>query len=366
MKIMKKLFALSLAALMVMSLATVAFAAAGDGAAKATQLEFTPKAPAATSVKAVAAMSLKGYLENTDGVVLITGDKGDEMVAPGKTVYFPLSNKAPMTTPIDDAEFVVLSDAIKSVSTSTKYTLGQDLVDSIKIVYKKTDVNNAYGYMLAVTFKSSTSTAAKDFAAEVTLKKSSGTDNTATDAKKELGFTGKWRITTTVKFGTGDIAKVTSGYKVFDFKDKAEEVFEFEKFEGVTFEVDVTGQDKMLIKADAKYDATVAGKYPAANINFFNGYGATFNKIGELRLPAEPGSYLYAINADGTLKAVAAEYDDGLEAFVIKTRTLGHYAISDTELEIAPVVEVPAEEPEAPVVETPETPKPNVNTGAAA
>jgi hypothetical protein len=29
------------------------------------------------------------------------------------------------------------ADAVKSVSVSTKYTLGRDLVDSIKVVYKK-------------------------------------------------------------------------------------------------------------------------------------------------------------------------------------------------------------------------------------
>jgi hypothetical protein len=159
-----------------------------------------------------------------------------------------------------------------------------------------------------------------------------------------------------------------SGYKVYDFsKTRAKKPITFAKFDGAEFEVDVTGQDKMLIKADAKYDATVAGKFPAANIDFFNGYGATFNRIGELRLPAEPGSELYAINADGTLKAVAAEYDDWPRGFRYQDPhpwSLRH--LRTRELEIAPVVEVPAEEPETPVVETPETPKPNVNTGAAA
>jgi hypothetical protein len=57
-------------------------------------------------------------------------------------------------------------------------------------------------YFLAVAFKSSTSTATKDFAADVTLKKTSGQDNTVD--KKDLKFDRQVdRYETDVKYGDG-------------------------------------------------------------------------------------------------------------------------------------------------------------------
>jgi hypothetical protein len=89
----------------------------------------------------------------------------------------------------------------------------------------------------------------------------------------------------------------------------------------------------------------------------------SFNKIGELFLPADEGTFLYVLNSDGTLSAANAEYDSYEEGFFIKTRTLGSYVISDIELDIASAVEEPTVDD---VVETVEEPSnANPSTGAA-
>jgi hypothetical protein len=96
--------------------------------------------------------------------------------------------------------------------------------------------------------------------------------------------------------------------------------------------VNVTGQGKLLLYYDEKFNASVAAAYPYANLDFVNFNGASFNRTGTLSILAEEGSYLYALNADGSLSKISAEYDEYEEAFKISTRTLGKYVISDTEL----------------------------------
>ena len=123
---------------------------------------------------------------------------------------------------------------------------------------------------------------------------------------------------------------IKSAYQIYDgANDDGEQTFEFDKAPDSYFEIDVTGQSKVLLRADVKYNAMVAAKYPSASLEFFSGAG-TFNRIGTLYLAAKEGSYLYILNSDGTLMANAAEYDGA--CFVIKTRTLGSYVISDREL----------------------------------
>ncbi|MEG2205003.1 MAG: hypothetical protein RRY21_07575, partial [Oscillospiraceae bacterium] len=114
------------------------------------------------------------------------------------------------------------------------------------------------------------------------------------------------------------------------------------------------GQGKIVLENDTDFNADVAAKYPEANLDFVNGNGASFNKTGEMFLEAEEGSFLYALSADGTLKAVKAEYD--FDGFTFKTRTLGCYVISDMELVLT----------DAPVVDGGVVVAPNPPMGAAA
>lgn len=443
---MRKLLSLSLAAIMVASMGTMAFAYPAGNVSVTEQ-----EAPADNKERAlsgVAGISQYGYRES-DGIVKISidatstkdnsvQDNGRYYIEPGKTIYYPLltqrgveayeadatklENVATETTLGGVAEkiaglyapeknaftggeklpnLVTLADAVKSLTINTKYTLGNDLAESPKIVYKKFDVtyldgdevrihNTGYSYMLAITMKDSTSTSVKDYAADITLKKTSGTDKSGKEGYQDLAFNAKYKISIPVKFWTivanDKMEEVTDTYKIYDWKNmEGENQIDFDRFDGAYFENDITGQEKTLLKADAKFDPAVANLYPSANINFFNGHGATFNKIGSLHLPAEPGSFIYAVAADGSLSAVNATYDDGEEAFVIKTRTLGKYAISDKELDIAAStpasssseVTAPTESAPTPASEPASTPtvtlppvdgaqKPNPDTGANA
>ena len=85
---------------------------------------------------------------------------------------------------------------------------------------------------------------------------------------------------------------------------------------------------------------------------------------GELTIEAPEGSFLYAVNADGSVSAIKAEYDEQEEAFKLKTRTLGAYVISDSELKTGVSTGTSSESENN--SGTTENVKPNPSTGAIA
>ena len=129
----------------------------------------------------------------------------------------------------------------------------------------------------------------------------------------------------------------------------------------------MSGQGKLLVYFDTDFNSKIAAKYPLAELNFWNGNGAKFIRVGEMFLPVKEdyAQFLYQVNADGTLSEVAgAEYDKYDEGFYFSTRVLGTYVISDMELDITPAVTTPVVE--TPVVTTPAPVVTNPSTGAAA
>ncbi len=134
---------------------------------------------------------------------------------------------------------------------------------------------------------------------------------------------------------------------------------------GYYFDVDLTGQGKLLLYYDEKYNSTVAATYPSANLDFVSFNGVSFNKTGELTILADPDTFLYALNADGSLSTIKSTYDEYEEAFKITTRTLGKYVISDIELKLVAASSV-ASSTDSATSSTTTPVKTNPGTGAAA
>ena len=127
-------------------------------------------------------------------------------------------------------------------------------------------------------------------------------------------------------FNKGPVKFEEGGSKIKDvvnstFGDEAE------------FEVDVTGQGKLNLAWNTDFNKEFAAMYDYANIDFLTfEYTPSFNKTGTLYLYAPEDAFVYEVTADGA-KEVKAEWDEDYEAWVIKTRTLKSYAISDVELD---------------------------------
>ena len=117
--------------------------------------------------------------------------------------------------------------------------------------------------------------------------------------------------------------------------------------DGVTYEVDARNQKKLYLEYSNDIIDEIYDEYDEYDLTFvlFPSSMDTFRKTGELYIPYEQDKgvpHIYEIDANNCLTEVAnAKYDDFDEAFIIKTKTLKDYVISNKALEIAPVVTTP-------------------------
>lgn len=337
---MKKTLALGLATAMVLSM--------GAAVSAATDKSLYP----------VGAISDSAYLYSSDASAVDLANPV-QSVAYGKTIYYPLLNSVAPTTPEDDIAYVYESDAVSGIKVKSSWDMNSKLVKSVEVAKKKVTgetLSQKYIYFLAVTLADSTSTSAADVVGTVEMRKSGSFDyeDMQLDVNIEVAYP-----TANEPFITEDLQLFKEGA---GFVGDSEEEFTFECDDDSYFTVNTVGQSKLLLSATTDFDSKIADLYPDANLNFFYGNGATFNKTGILTLAADEGSFLYQLKDDGTMVRLNAEYDEYDEAFIIKTKTLGKYIVSDTALTI---VNVPVDNGnDGDGTTTPTTPS-NPSTGAA-
>ena len=99
------------------------------------------------------------------------------------------------------------------------------------------------------------------------------------------------------------------------------------------FVFNARGQGKLNLAYNTKYNKDFAYDYDDANIDFINFEGEpTTNRTGTLYIYADEDSYIYEVTSKGAKKINGAYYDDDEGAWVIRTRNLTSYAISDKKL----------------------------------
>lgn len=260
----------------------------------------------------------------------------------GNTIYYPLLS--------EDGYLIAEPDAVKGVSIKTRWENNGDYVASVDLARMKA-VSGAggYGYFLAVKFISSAEASSTDVIGDITLKKSSGDYKfeTKLDVNLPLRYTG---VTVSA---ARDIHVIYDTKYLYDFDgtpgaQDEEFEFTFDDIEDAYFTVNTIGQGDLILAADGDYNTDITSKHPTADIDFFNGNGASFNKVGTLFIPADADSFLYEVRSNGALFTVpGAEYDEYDEGFLFKTRTLGTYIVSDEQLPATEVVRPAApEEPD--------------------
>lgn len=396
---MKKFFAIAMAAAMIASMSAVSLAvgtiATGSDSNGTVKVDGTKK-----------------YYPIIDAIGPFTYDADDKgldsgVVEYGETAYFMLiqgydSNATSNGDTIDDnatPQLVTESETVSSLKVKTSWEEGKNLVSSVSIVKKKVsnDVDtqslkdedgelyptmttllnkvtglvdsytvDKYYYFIAIATNSSTSTTDADIIGTLTLSKSKHpkVDDLDMDIAVNVGWENNYNSSDEL-YVTGDIGPLKSE-TYYALKFNCDDEVDIEFADESIFTVDVSGQGKVLLYYDTDFNSKIAAKYPLAELNFWNGNGAKFNRVGQMFLACKEdyAQFLYQVNADGTLSEVpGAEFDKYDEGFYFNTRVLGTYVISDMELEL------PSTTPSTPAVETPVVTTPvvtNPSTGAIA
>ena len=401
---MKKFLAMLLSVSMVASMSAVSFAVSGSS----RTLSGTPDKT--TPADAYASMIKDGKYDDDDGYPIDTtligpfGYNSDDKnltidsVEYGKTAYFLLTEYYLDSGDDEQTRLVTQSESTDKLKVKGDWEEGKSLVDGMAITKKKvngfgtyddlddkdnftedkdftSDMVNDYGfvsgkyyYMVAITVEDSSSTSDADIIGTLTLSKSKKpkADDIDFDVAINVDWEQSYRKTEDLTI-TGDYDPIYSE-TYYALKFDCDEEVELGFNDDSTFTVDVSGQPKTLLYFDTDFNSSIAAKYPLAELNFWNGNGAKFNRTGEMFLSIGDEDYddyyLYQINSDGSLSEVPnAEYDDADEGFYFKTRTLGSYVASDMELDTS-ATESSDESDD--IVVTPVDPVTPVNPGTGA
>lgn len=397
---MKKFFALAMATAMIASMSAVSFAAPITGTSDGP---FSTKVDGGKTYYPVVAIQGPYSYDNDDKA--LTGENAEY----GETAYYALLQSDLNSSGYSDGDYklVTESEVVSSLKVKPKWEEGSKLVKSISIVKKKVInevsgsgffkldgtagtqsdyddgkayesaatlgipssygyAKNDYYYFLALAMESSSTTSDTDVIGTLTLSKSKApkVDDLELNISLNVDWANSYRSSQSyvIDSSSSPVLKDETNYSLkFDYDDETDIEFK----DGSIFTVDVSGQGKLLVYYDTNFNSKIAAKYPLAELNFWNGNGAKFNRVGEFFLACKEdyAQFLYQVNADGTLSEVSgAEFDKYDEGFYFNTRVLGTYVISDMELDIAPAVTTPVVE--TPVVTTPVVTNPS--TGAIA
>ena len=341
---MKKIFATALAAVMTVSLTSVAFAetttiergfvlgyneedsTTGGGTVVYADLEDDGTYDRYESLSALASAA------STNGGVLEAGTK----------VYIPLlmwddgdGTSSDQINVVEDGELrQPTSDDIKGYKVYADWKVG-DVDDDPEIKYvkfEKEDDTYTYGYAVVVYIPETTSAKDYDLAGTLTVAKTSSKADDAIDENK-FDFDITYASSATIYTEFDGSETLENGGGIVEFADDCGEI-DIEFGEEALFTVNANGQGDLNLKYDTDYNSDFAAMYDYANIDFLNFPGEpSFNRNGTLYIYADEDTYLYEVTADGA-KELDAVWDEDYEAWKLTTRTLTSYAVSDVELDV--------------------------------
>ena len=314
---MKKLFALTLAALMAAGTTTVAFAA-NEGV----------YIDSATTYYVLGSDNRAKAAEADDEY-----EGGDQLVIP-ISVYDDADKNGVYDNGEGKGYLTYTSDYDRNVTVRALWKVGEDLgvkVDTGWVNYSKLGnlgTNDSQIMSVIITLPENETTKVEDLAGTIQVGRSTTSAKKGPAFDLEVSF---FSDATQIKpnFDGGELTSGTTGIVSFD-KEAGEIDIDFEDV--ATYTVDVDGQGKLNLAWNTDFNKDFGAMYDYANLHFFNFEGTpAFNKTGTMMVYAEPDTFIYEATADGA-KAIDATYDEDYEAWVFKTRKLTSYVISDVEL----------------------------------
>ena len=343
---MKKIFAATLAAVMTVSLTSVAFA---ETEAKGFVMGYNEKDASGTGNGTVVYADLEddGTYEKYTSLSDLASQAGNGgVLEAGTKVYVPIllwndgdgTNSSGGNDTVGKVDIGELtqptSDDIKGYKVYADWKVG-DVDDDPEIKYvkfEKEDGSYSYGYAAVVYIPETTSAKDFDLAGTLSIAKTSSKADDAIDENK-FDFDITYASSATIYTEFDGSETLENGGGIVEFADDCGEI-DIEFGEEALFTVNANGQGDLNLKYDTDYNSDFAAMYDYANIDFLTFPGEpSFNRNGTLYIYADEDTYLYEVTADGA-KELDAVWDEDYEAWKLTTRTLTSYAVSDVELDV--------------------------------
>lgn len=341
---MKKVLALVLAAVLALSLGSVALAAT------ISKPEFVLAGDDFDTDHI--------FKANSDGHLIGLGASG---IKQGTTLYLPLQYEgAPIYDLAGSSEPMTQGEMTK-YKVLIECLVGKDLFKEAKIELKKFNASGKYNYVVALYTNAASTVKIEDVQAWISIYKTSA--KSAVNPQK--GFLNFATYGFTPKSIVAANFEVTKDDKVFSFPASANLSDETIVFKDVgEFEINLKAQGKLYLGFNMDFNKEIGDLYGDANMQFVNFVGnPAFNKWGVFYLYGDEGQYVYELGADKVLKKVDATWDAAYDAYKFGAKRLGSFILSDMELDVSKYnTPAAAATPDAGAAPS-ETPKPIPDTG---
>ena len=288
---MKKLFALTLAALMAAGTTTVAFAA-NEG----VYID--------TSAYYVLGSDNRAKVAEADDEY----EGGDKLVIP-VSVYEDTDKDGKFTAGEGLGYLTYTSDYDRNVTVRADWKVGKDLgaeVDVDWVNYSKLGnlgTSDSQIMSVIITLPENETTKVEDLAGTIRVGRTSSAAKKGPAFDLEVSFFSDATLTTP-NFDGGELPSGTTGIVTFD-KEAGELDIDFDDI--ATFTVDVDGQGKLNLAWNTDFDKEFGAMYDYANLHFFNFEGTpAFNKTGTMMVYADKDTFIYEATDDGAKEIDAA------------------------------------------------------------
>lgn len=214
------------------------------------------------------------------------------------------------------------------------YEEGKSYISGLSVTAVRTSGGDRV-YCVAVDVKNNTSSSTHDVFVNFRLNQKADSNYAKLELDSDLAFE--------VGFSTaggdydGEIPKNPATFRDgYGFDEDSEFEFTFEASSDLRYVVNTSGQGRIVLGLNTEFNEDVADAYPNANLDFYNGNYATFNRSGTLYIENDDDDlYIYSLSSSDVLSKVNCKYDSYENAYVITTRTLGVYIISDKNLDLS-------------------------------
>ena len=304
---MKKILALTLAAVMAAGMGTVAFAADDTTVSLENAMFVLDDGEASYETKLTS-----DYVEGGDEIAIpVILDGGH---------YYVINSDFDKKLVVDEDWYVNEADTEFRFVKYAADTLAED--EALRV------------YSLVITVPENNGDKVMDLMGSVAIGKTRSEAKDAT--RKDVSVSIAPAAIPVHPFDEADFSAGKTG--IVSFADEEGEI-DIEFGDQAMFTVDVTGQGKLNLTWNTTFDKEFAAKYDYANLDFINFEGEpSFNKTGDFYIFADEDAFIYRKGAEG-VEAVNAEWDEDMDAWRIRTRKLDSFVISDVELDEQTVTE---------------------------